>query len=89
MLKLVTDSIHQPVTLFLPTDGAMAALAQEQKDFLYALHNRDKLAEYLRYHIMHDNKVFLDTLCFYDLHIQYCARSSALKYFKLVFYISL
>lgn len=64
MLKLVTDSIHQPVTLFLPTDDAMAALAQEQKDFLYAMHNREKLAEYLRYHILADTKVCLYT---YDL----------------------
>ncbi|KAA0720877.1 X-link domain-containing adhesion molecule 2 Fasciclin [Triplophysa tibetana] len=54
VLKLVTDKIYQPVTLFLPTDGAMAALAQEQKDFLYAMHNREQLAEYLRFHILHD-----------------------------------
>ncbi|RXN25758.1 stabilin-2 isoform X1 [Labeo rohita] len=43
MLKLVMDPIHQPVTLFLPTDAVMATLAQEQKDFLYAMHNHDKL----------------------------------------------
>ncbi|XP_065146012.1 stabilin-2 [Paramisgurnus dabryanus] len=57
VLKLVTDRIHQPVTLFLPTDGAMSALAQEQKDFLYGLHNREKLSEYLKYHIVHDTKI--------------------------------
>ncbi len=51
------DQIHQPVTLFLPTDAAMSALAQEQKDFLYAIHNRDQLAEFLRYHILRDTKV--------------------------------
>ncbi|KTG31217.1 hypothetical protein cypCar_00018600 [Cyprinus carpio] len=56
-LKLVMDPIHQPVTLFLPTDAAMATLAQEQKDFLYAMHNRDQLAEYLRYHIVRDSKL--------------------------------
>jgi len=53
------DPMHQPVTLFMPTDTVMAALAQEQKDFLYAMHNRDQLAEYLRYHILHDTKVGL------------------------------
>lgn len=53
------DPLHQPVTLFMPTDTAMAALAQEQKDYLYAMHNRDQLAEYLRYHILRDIKVGL------------------------------
>lgn len=53
------DPIHQPVTLFIPTDDAMSALAQEQKDFLYAMHNRDKLSEYLRYHILRDTMVGL------------------------------
>uniref|UniRef100_A0A671QZM6 Stabilin-2-like n=1 Tax=Sinocyclocheilus anshuiensis TaxID=1608454 RepID=A0A671QZM6_9TELE len=57
LLELVMDPIHQPVTLFLPTDATMSALAQEQKDFLYAMHNRDQLAEYLRYHIVRDTKL--------------------------------
>ncbi|ROI15334.1 Stabilin-2 [Anabarilius grahami] len=55
-LKLVMDPVHQPVTLFMPTDAVMAALAQEQKDFLYAMHNREQLAEYVRYHILRDTK---------------------------------
>lgn len=66
-LKLVMDPIHQPVTLFMPTDIAMAALAQEQMDFLYAMHNRDKLAEYLRYHILRDTKVGL-----YPVYLIFC-----------------
>ncbi len=64
-LKLVMDQIHQPVTLFLPTDATMSALAQEQKDFLYAMHNRDQLAEYLRYHIVRDTKVGLYSVCWF------------------------
>ncbi|XP_051974737.1 stabilin-2 [Xyrauchen texanus] len=57
MLKLVMDPIHQPVTLFLPTDSAMDALAQEQKNFLYAPHNREQLTEYIKYHILRDTKI--------------------------------
>ncbi len=64
-LKLVMDQIHQPVTLFLPTDATMSTLAQEQKDFLYAMHNRDQLAEYLRYHIVRDTKVGLYSVCWF------------------------
>ncbi|XP_056311873.1 stabilin-2-like [Danio aesculapii] len=63
-LKLVMDPIHQPVTLFMPTDDAMSALAQEQKDFLYAMHNRDKLSEYLRYHILRDTKLLTSELIY-------------------------
>lgn len=69
MLKLVTDKIYQPVTLFLPTDAAMAALAQEQKDFLYAMHNREKLAEYLRFHILHDTMVCPLYIMLYTYHL--------------------
>lgn len=63
-LKLVMDPIHQPVTLFIPTDDAMSALAQEQKDFLYAMHNRDKLSEYLRYHILRDTMLLTSELIY-------------------------
>ncbi|XP_056311858.1 stabilin-2 [Danio aesculapii] len=63
-LKLVMDPIHQPVTLFMPTDDAMSALAQEQKDFLYAMHNRDKLSEYLRYHVLRDTKLLTSELIY-------------------------
>lgn len=71
-LNLVMDPVHQPVTLFMPTDAAMAALAQEQKDFLYAMHNRDQLSEYLRYHILRDTKVGLYPVC---LFIYFLARA--------------
>ncbi|GAA6072051.1 stabilin-2, partial [Tachysurus ichikawai] len=57
MLKQIQDPLHQPVTLFLPTDSTMTALPQAQKDFLYGLHNRPQLLEYLQYHIIRDNKV--------------------------------
>ncbi|KAK2892958.1 hypothetical protein Q8A67_012946 [Cirrhinus molitorella] len=52
-LKLVMNPI---LVLFLPIDVSMATLAQVLKDFLYVMHNRDQLAEYLRYHIVRDTK---------------------------------
>ncbi|XP_056311841.1 stabilin-2-like [Danio aesculapii] len=68
------DPIHQPVTLFMPTDDAMSALAQEQKDFLYAMHNRDKLSEYLRYHILRDTKLLTSELIYASsLKTQHCS----------------
>lgn len=57
-MKKVMDPLHQPVTLFLPTDATMAALPQEQKDFLYGQENRVQLVEYLEYHILRDMKVW-------------------------------
>ncbi|XP_017567677.1 stabilin-2 isoform X2 [Pygocentrus nattereri] len=57
VMKKVMDPLHLPVTLFLPTDLTMAALPQQQKDFLYGLHNRAQLIEYLEYHILRDMKV--------------------------------
>uniref|UniRef100_A0A3B4ESD6 Stabilin 2 n=1 Tax=Pundamilia nyererei TaxID=303518 RepID=A0A3B4ESD6_9CICH len=44
--------MYQPVTIFLPSDGVMASLPQEQKDFLFHQHNRPQLMEYLKYHIL-------------------------------------
>lgn len=63
MIKKIQDPLHQPVTLFLPTDSTMAALPQAQKDFLYGLHNRAQLVEYLEYHIIRDEKVRQDDFC--------------------------
>uniref|UniRef100_A0AAY5EJ47 Stabilin 2 n=1 Tax=Electrophorus electricus TaxID=8005 RepID=A0AAY5EJ47_ELEEL len=56
VMERVQDRLHQPVTLFLPTDSTMAALPQEQKDFLFGLQNRAQLKEYLEYHVLHDMK---------------------------------
>ncbi|KAM6984714.1 stabilin-2 [Aplochiton taeniatus] len=50
----VMDNVNlgEPVTVLLPSDQAMAALATEQKDFLYNEHNRAELVEYLKFHIL-------------------------------------
>ncbi|RXM34716.1 Stabilin-2 [Acipenser ruthenus] len=59
MLGLINNPIHQPVTLFWPTNRAMAALPKDQKDFLYNKENLNKLIEYLKYHIIRDGNVYL------------------------------
>ncbi|XP_045064444.1 stabilin-2 isoform X2 [Coregonus clupeaformis] len=66
VMAMVNDPLHQPVTLFLPSDQAMAALPQEQKDFLYNTQNRGHLLEYLKYHILRDTKVYAAELVHMD-----------------------
>uniref|UniRef100_A0A8D0DEB8 Stabilin 2 n=1 Tax=Sander lucioperca TaxID=283035 RepID=A0A8D0DEB8_SANLU len=57
VMDLLKDDIYQPLTVFLPSDGAMASLPSEQRDFLFHRDNRAQLAEYLKYHILHGQKV--------------------------------
>ncbi|MEQ2202982.1 hypothetical protein XENOCAPTIV_022000, partial [Xenoophorus captivus] len=56
VMDLINDAINQPVTIFMPSDDAMASLPQQQKDFLFHQHNRPQLLEYLKYHIMMSQK---------------------------------
>lgn len=56
-MNLVNDGMYQPVTVFLPSDGVMASLPQEQKDFLFHKDNRPQLVEYMKYHILQAQKV--------------------------------
>ncbi|XP_028673278.2 stabilin-2 [Erpetoichthys calabaricus] len=58
VLTLINNPIHQPVTLFWPTDSAMMALPKEQQDFLFNKDNKAKLEEYLKYHVIRDGKIF-------------------------------
>lgn len=57
LLSVITDPIHTPVTLFWPTDKALQAIPQEQQDFLFSEDNKDKLKEYLKFHVIRDSKV--------------------------------
>ncbi|XP_072234103.1 stabilin-2 [Leuresthes tenuis] len=66
MMDLVSDSMNYPVTIFLPSDDVMAALPQEQKDFLFHQHNRPQLLEYLKYHILHSQRVYAEDLIYLD-----------------------
>ncbi|XP_030100815.1 stabilin-2 isoform X1 [Mus musculus] len=54
LLKVITDPMHTPVTLFWPTDKALQALPQEQQDFLFNEDNKDKLKAYLKFHVIRD-----------------------------------
>lgn len=56
-MSQVSDERFWPVTVFLPSDGVMASLPQEQKDFLFHQHNRRQLVEYLKFHILQNQKV--------------------------------
>ncbi|KAG9490521.1 hypothetical protein GDO78_006061 [Eleutherodactylus coqui] len=57
LMKFIDDPIHQPITMFLPSDQAMKMLPKEQSDFLYNAQNKDKLVQYLKYHIIRDAKI--------------------------------
>ncbi|XP_026182637.1 stabilin-2 isoform X2 [Mastacembelus armatus] len=66
VIDLVKDRIHQPLTVFLPSDGIMASLPQEQKDFLFHPDNRAQLVEYLKYHILQSQKIYAEGLIHLD-----------------------
>ncbi|XP_075967354.1 LOW QUALITY PROTEIN: stabilin-2 [Anarhichas minor] len=66
VMDLLNDGIHQPVTVFLPSDGVMASLPQEQRDFLFHRDNRPQLVEYLKYHILETQKVYAEVLIHLD-----------------------
>lgn len=58
LLGAITDPIHTPVTLFWPSDQALQALPREQQDFLFNQDNKDRLKEYLKFHVIREAKVF-------------------------------
>ncbi|OBS70293.1 hypothetical protein A6R68_01160, partial [Neotoma lepida] len=62
LLSVITDPIHTPVTLFWPTDKALQAIPQEQQDFLFSEDNKDKLKEYLKFHVIRDSRALSSEL---------------------------
>uniref|UniRef100_A0AAV2IUI2 Stabilin 2 n=1 Tax=Knipowitschia caucasica TaxID=637954 RepID=A0AAV2IUI2_KNICA len=75
LTKVLHEEINQPLTIFMPSDAAMAALPQEQKDFLYHPQSRAQLQEYLMYHIVHTQKLYAERLVHLD-HAQTVQGSS-------------
>lgn len=55
--QLLDRDVYRPLTLLLPTDGAMAALPREQRDYLLHQDQRPQLVEYLKYHVVPGQKV--------------------------------
>ncbi|XP_041636350.1 stabilin-2 isoform X2 [Cheilinus undulatus] len=66
VMDLVGDVMYRPVTVFLPSDNVMASLPQEQKDFLFHKDNKAQLQEYLKFHILHSQKVYAEGLIHLD-----------------------
>ncbi|KAJ8006691.1 hypothetical protein DPEC_G00109850 [Dallia pectoralis] len=66
VMDMVNDPLHQPITIFLPSDQAMDALPEKQKDFLYDTQNQGHLIEYLKYHIIQQIKVYAAELVHMD-----------------------
>ncbi|XP_056132482.1 stabilin-2 isoform X2 [Lampris incognitus] len=62
VMDLLNGKLYHPFTIFLPSDRALASLPQEQKDFLYNQQNRAQLLEYVKYHILHSQKVYATEL---------------------------
>uniref|UniRef100_A0A8C3XJ35 Stabilin 2 n=1 Tax=Chelydra serpentina TaxID=8475 RepID=A0A8C3XJ35_CHESE len=57
LMSVINDPLHKPVTLFWPTDEALRALPKEQQDFLFKKSNKDKLVQYLKFHVIRDAKI--------------------------------
>ncbi|XP_063164794.1 stabilin-2 [Candoia aspera] len=57
LINLINDPLHQPVTLFWPTDSVIRALPKEQQDALFKMSNKEKLLQYLKFHIIGNAKI--------------------------------
>ncbi|XP_072277153.1 stabilin-1 [Pyxicephalus adspersus] len=57
LLSVVTNKIHQPFTMLWPTDEAFNSMPAKQKKWLYHEDHKDKLAAYLKAHIIRDKKM--------------------------------
>ncbi|XP_015278042.1 PREDICTED: stabilin-2 [Gekko japonicus] len=57
LFGFLNDPAHQPITLFWPTDKVVRALPAEQQDFLFKMSNKEKLQQYLKFHIIRDVKI--------------------------------
>ncbi|CAI5786179.1 stabilin-2 isoform X1 [Podarcis lilfordi] len=57
LMGLINDPLHQPVTLFWPSDKVIRALPKDQQDSLFKMSNKEKLLQYLKFHIIGSAKI--------------------------------
>ncbi|KAJ6658971.1 hypothetical protein lerEdw1_019608 [Lerista edwardsae] len=52
LMSLINNPLHQPVTLFWPSDKVIRALPKDQQDTLFKMSDKEKLQQYLKFHII-------------------------------------
>lgn len=57
IMSLINNPLHQPVTLFLPSDKVIRALPKDQQDLLFKMLDKKKLEQYLKFHIIGSVKI--------------------------------
>ncbi|XP_042323043.1 stabilin-2 isoform X2 [Sceloporus undulatus] len=58
LISLINDPLHQPVTLFWPTDKVIRGLSKDQQDLLFKMSDKEKLLQYLKFHVIGGAKIF-------------------------------
>uniref|UniRef100_A0A8C8VGW1 Stabilin 1 n=1 Tax=Pelusios castaneus TaxID=367368 RepID=A0A8C8VGW1_9SAUR len=62
LLPLVNNPAHRPFTMLWPTDSVFNALPEKMQTWLYREDHRDKLAAYLKMHMIRDVKIVAGNL---------------------------
>ncbi|XP_075795497.1 stabilin-1 isoform X2 [Pelodiscus sinensis] len=62
LLPLINTVAHRPFTMLWPTDATFTALPEKMQMWLYSRDHRDKLAAYLKVHMIRDMKVVAGNL---------------------------
>ncbi|XP_064160250.1 stabilin-1 [Anguilla rostrata] len=57
LMSMVENSFHHPFTMLWPTDKVFSSLPEERKKWLYSEDHQDKLAAYLKAHIIRDTEL--------------------------------
>ncbi|XP_043934440.1 stabilin-1 [Protopterus annectens] len=66
LLPVLNDTVNQPFTMLWPTDDTFKALPKERQEWLYDSSNREKLAAYLKVHMIRDQKIVASQLKYAD-----------------------
>ncbi|MBN3308760.1 STAB1 protein, partial [Amia calva] len=61
LMDMVQNPLHHPLTMFWPTDEVFNSLSEDRKKWLYSEEHRDKLAAYLKVHMIRDQKLLAST----------------------------